>query len=261
MQTIVFRLFLASVGFMTLVSVASAQGQRLTDKDVKELIEQIDHGRDRFEDALDDRLKHSIIRGPSGEVKVDQFTDDFQKNVKRLKERYTDSYAASTEAQTVLRQATDINRFIKSQPSEMKGGSEWDRLAIDLNRLAEAYGTTFPLPDGAAVRRINDDEAAQAAEAVAKQADRVKSEVNKDKALTKDQKDMLKKELDDLSKQAKLVKSRAAGSKPATAEARQLIDLSSKIGGGFAGASPAVLTAWGSLRAPLEKLEQAFGVN
>src|SRR5262245_63854450 len=79
-----------------------AAADRLTDKDVKALVERIDDGRSRFKDALDDKIKKNILRGPSGEVDVDKFLDDFKDNIGRLKDRLKPEYSASTEAQTVL---------------------------------------------------------------------------------------------------------------------------------------------------------------
>ena len=51
---------------------------RLTDRDVKALVARIEQGRDRFDDTLDGDLKDDIVRGPSGEVKVDDFLNDFR---------------------------------------------------------------------------------------------------------------------------------------------------------------------------------------
>ena len=124
---------------------ASAQtGDRLTDKDVKALIEAVDNGRDRFEDQLDGKLKDTILRGPNGEVNVARFLDDLQENTHRLKERFTAEYTASAEVATVLRQATPVDAFMKEKPG-IKGSSEWDHLASSLSRLAAVYGTKFPL--------------------------------------------------------------------------------------------------------------------
>jgi hypothetical protein len=39
---------------------------RLTDRDLKALVARIEEGRDRFDNALDDQLRRSILRGPSG---------------------------------------------------------------------------------------------------------------------------------------------------------------------------------------------------
>jgi hypothetical protein len=243
---------------------AAVQEERLSDKDVKQLIEDLDHSRDRFEDALDGKLKQSILRGPKGEVNVNAYLDDLQENVKRLKERFTPAYSASKEAETVLEQGTQINTYIKSQPGEIKGGSEWDTMARHLGRLASAYGTTFPLADGSGVRRINDSEVASTAELLAKGADQLKKQLDQEKTMPKPVRDGAKRDLDLFAKQAKIVKSRASGSKPATAETRQLIDTARKVGGFMTaqtGLMPGTTSAWAALREPLDKLQQAYGIR
>ena len=72
-----------------LFAAPAAAADRLTDKDVKQLLERIDDERDRFEDQLDGKLKRSIIRGPGGEVNVEKYLDDLQENVDKLKGRFT----------------------------------------------------------------------------------------------------------------------------------------------------------------------------
>lgn len=244
-------------------AAAAQTGQRLSDSDVKQIIEDVDHTRDRFEDKLDGKIKDSVIRGPRGEVRVSDYLQDLQDNVKKLKERFSKDYSASAEAAAVLRQGTAINAGIKSQPGEIKGGSEWDRMALDLGRLADAYGTTFPLAEGAAVRRINDGEAAKTAEGIAKQADDVKKAIGRESALPKADRKAIADDLDALKEQAKTVKSRASDSKPATAEARQVMSLVAKVDGAFKSRqlSPATLSAWGQMRAPLETLQQAYAIK
>ena len=73
-------------------SVAAQTPDRLTDKDVKAVIEAVDHGRDRFHDQLDGKVKDSILREPTREVNVAKFLDDFKDNVDRLKDRFESKY-------------------------------------------------------------------------------------------------------------------------------------------------------------------------
>jgi len=250
----------ASLLVVFTIGLSAQNGERLADKDVAKIFEAVDNGRDRFEDQLDGKLKRSIVRGPGGEVDVENYLDDLQKNVDNLRERFTGKYAASNEAATVLKQASQIHRFMKSQPADLKGSSEWDRLAIDLSRLAEAYGTVFPLPADAAVRRINDGEAASTAELIAKDADQLKQAIGGDKTMAKADRNALKSDLDQLKKQASLVKSRTLGGKPATAEARQVRDTAGRVGGALSGRT---LTAnaresWESIQRSLLKIDQAY---
>jgi hypothetical protein len=246
---------------LVLAAALSAQSnERLADKDVIGIIEAVDQARDRFEDQLDGKIKDSTIRTPNGEVRVEAALQDLQDNVKKLKERFTKAYSASGEAATLLRQGTRINAHIKAQPGEIKGGSEWDRLAQELGRLANAYDTSFPLPEGAPVRRINDAEVAATADQLVKQVDQAKKTVDQDKSLAKTDRDLLKADLEQLAKHSKTVKSRAEDAKPATAEARQVLALTEKIGTFLQGkpTQPATLTAWGETRKSLLVLEQAY---
>ena len=87
-----------------------------------------------------------------------------------MRDRYRSDYAASQEVTTVLRQGSAIERHMRQQGAGMKGASEWDATAADLKRLVEAYSTTFPLPEGAAARRLGDKEVAAAAEMISSQA-------------------------------------------------------------------------------------------
>jgi hypothetical protein len=249
-------------GALVIAGTAYAQTvERLTDKDVKTLIEAVDHGRDRFEDQLDGKLKDSILRGPGGEVNVSKFLDDFQENVTRLKDRFTPQYAASTEAGAVLRQATSIHAFMKQQTPGLKGSSEWDHLAGDFGRLAVVYGTKFPLEKDEPVRRINDGEAATAAAQIEGQASEFKDAVNREKTLAKSAKDGLKRYADLVKNAAKALKSRLKDSKPATAEARQLFQALGTMRESAKGLSPASLTVMGEMQAPLATLSQAFGLT
>jgi hypothetical protein len=234
---------------------------RLSDSELKSLIENVHHARDRFEDALDGDFKRSIVRGPRGEVQVNQYLDDLQENVNRLKDRYNSGYSASAEARTVLQQGSDIAGFMQKQPDSMKGRSEWDRMAGSLGTLAHAYATTFPLPPEAAVRRINDQEAAEAAKAAAKAADGFKKAVRNDPALTKEQRQALEGRADTLASACKDVRSRLNDHKPATAEARQMFDAFQQVSSDTSSsASSSTQSALGPVRVSMETLRQAFGV-
>ena len=245
------------------VSPSVARGaDRLNDKEVKALLETLDHSRDRFEDQLDGKLKDAIVRGPGGEVNVRRYLDDLQENVKRLRERYTSGYAASSEVNTLLKQGSQTHRFMKSQPADLKGMSEWDQLAADLTRLAEAYGTTFPVGGEAAVRRVSDEEAAAAAGKIADQSDALKKAFNNDKSLAKPDRDTIKIALDTFKKQANTLKSRISDGKPATAEMRQLNASSATIVN-FASSRalpPAANEPWSAIQGGMVTLRQAFGI-
>lgn len=249
-----------------LVAMPVALADRLSDKDIKALIERIHHERDRFEDQLDGKLKRSILRGPGGEVHVERYLDDLQENVGQLKDRFTSEYAASAEATTVLRQGSDIQRFMASQPPNFDGASEWTRLAASLGDLAAAYGTTMPLPEGQQARRVNDREVRTAADNLAKSADRFKkdldSSLKNDKTVDKATREAAVNGADALKNDAKELASAVGDGRPASGEAKALLDSAAAIRAASSGRtlSPAAQTAWGSVESGLDKLAQAFGM-
>ena len=138
-------------------SPTSALGQepmaRMTDKDVKSLVKAIGDQQRKFARALDSKFKRSIARGPGGEIEVAGYLDDLEQDIKRFADRFDGKYSASAEIKDLLTRANMMNGFIHNNPS-MKGANEWDVFGSSLQSLAGAYGTTFPLPDDAAIRRI-----------------------------------------------------------------------------------------------------------
>jgi hypothetical protein len=248
------------------LAVSAVAADRLPDKDVKKLLEQVHQNRDRFEDQLDGKVKHSILRGPRGEVNVGQFLDDLQDNVNRLKERFTAEYAASAEATAVLRQGSDIGRYMSQQPPNFQGASEWNRFAASLETLAAAYGTSFPMAEGASARRLNDRELAESAKEIAEAADQLKKELRttleKDKSIDKATREAAVGEVESLKQDAKALASRLGDGKPASGEARQLLQHLAAVRSASSG-RPLSATGQDALkvmRTAAEKLAQGFGM-
>ena len=258
-----------ALGIMVLAALivpAAANAERLTDKDVKALLERIDHERDRFEDQLDGKLKQSIIRGPGGEVNVSRHLDDLQENVGKMKDRYTPRYAASQEVTTVLQQGSGIQRFMASQAPNMDGASEWNRLSASLGELAAVYGTSFPLGQGQSARRLNDEEVEVAAKSVAASADKFKKDLDnslkKDKAIDPNARKAAVQEADDLKKDAKALADVVGGGRPATGEARALVGRAARLKTASAAwpLSPDAQASWRSVEGGLGKITQAFAL-
>ena len=256
----------ATIVSAALVAMPVVLADRLSDKDVKALIERIDHERDRFEDQLDGKLKRSIVRGPRGEVNVERYLDDLQENVGKLKERFKPEYAASAEATAVLRQGSDIQRFMSTQPPNLDGASEWNRLAASLGALAAAYGTRMPVPEGQQARRMNDREVRKVADDLAKSADRFKkdldSSLKNDKTLDPATRQAALQHADGLKQDAKALASVIGSGRPASGEAKALLDRAATIRTATAGRtlSPAAQTAWSGIESGLEKVAQGFGL-
>lgn len=231
---------------------------RLSDNEVKKLIEQVYEARDKFEGNLDNKVKNGMMKTATTDAKVETVLQDLQDNAAKLRDRFKPDYAAGAEAETLLKHATMISTAME-RAAITKGRSEWDRLVVSLKSLAAVYGTTFPLPEGASVRRVNDRETAAAGETIAKSADQIKDQIDNNKALAKTDKESGEELAEALEKAADALKSNIADGKPATGELRTVADFATKLRA-FLTAHPTPLAAAASstINAAMVTLRQSF---
>src|SRR3954468_1742866 len=180
---------------------------RLSDQQIKKLIDQVWDARDTFEGNLDDSVKESMMKTATTDAKVLSVLQDLQDNAGKLRDRFKPDYAAGAEAETLLKQATMIGTAME-RARITKGRSQWDQLAASLKSLGGVYGTTFPLPEGASVRRMNDGQTAAAAGTIASSADEIKKQIDKSKELAAPDKKAGKQAADALAKAANTLKSK-----------------------------------------------------
>jgi hypothetical protein len=261
------KTILVALAAVTLwLAPAAARAERLSDKQLEQLISRIASEEDTFRDALDPQIKRAVYRGPNGEVNVERFLKDFSDAAERLEDRYKKDYSASTEAGDLLRQATQIDAYFRRDQRASKGESEWVRFSEQLKTLAGAYGTEFPLPAGATVRRIGDKEVVSAADQLARDADRLKKGLSDglkaDKSIDKVTREATVREAELLKKDANALKAAINGGKAASPQASQLLGRMTKMHD-FLGKTPvaAAAPALGSLARPTTLIAQAFGVS
>jgi hypothetical protein len=204
------------------------------------------------------------MRSPTSEVDVSKYLDDFDRNIHTMKDRFKGDYAASAEVQTVLRQASDVDAYVRQQGA-MKGTSEWNALAAQFDALAKAYGTRFPVREDTPVRRVGDKEVAEAADRIAHQAPLLKNAIEDDTKIwaeaDRKQGKAMAKEAEQLEKDATIVKDRISEGKPASAEYRTLAERVGRLELYIANHSlPRAGSAMSPIRAAVGKLNQAFGL-
>jgi hypothetical protein len=243
---------------------AAAQVARPGDKAVAKLIGEAIDSVEEFERRLDPSLRKGTIRGESAEVDVSRYLDDFEEDFERLRKRFKPDYSASAEAVAVLRRANDIDRYMKSQPPSLKGRSEWDVAAADLNRLAGAYGTEFPAAGTISARRVNDREIETAAATVMQQAQAYRKALKP--AYAKEEAAALKAaqaNADALAQAAKALKTRIAGGDPASGEAGVLLEKLAAVEQDAAGRTlpePAT-AAWTGITRAVARIKDAFAAS
>jgi hypothetical protein len=255
---------LIALAALILVAPAFAQSARPPDSQVESLIEQMEKASSQFERALDRDLKRATIRSPNGEMQMEPFLEDFNTSIERLKDRFDKDYAASSELTALMRRATDLDNFIKSQPPSLKGRSEWDSYSASLNALAAAYGSSFPMKEDNPPRRMNDLEIKQAADNAVKSGESLKKQLSKVYGKDDDEaRKVAAAEVDAMTKGAKGLKDRVDDRKPASGEAAVFTEAVKKLETtlGSKTLTPDATKALDGIKASYSKVEQAFGMS
>ena len=251
---------------LAISSVSAFAADRLTDRDVKALVARIEDGRDKFDNALDNELKNKVLRDATGEVDVKRFLNNFQESIDRLEESLKPGYAGSTEAGTLLRQGSALERYFRAQPGGTKGESEWNRLASDLKLLAAVYGSEFPVGENATFRRIGDKELAESVKGLGNSAQQLKkaldSDLKKDPSVDSASRGAIVKEADDLAKDAKALRERVNDGKPSSAEADQVMSRAARLQTFIQGHQvPGSASVWSGAKPQLEAVAAAYHIQ
>jgi hypothetical protein len=259
-----FRLAAVCLAVAAVFAGAAVAAERLTDKQLEQHIQTIDRGFDEWKDALErNNYDDAVIKSAAGTIRVEQFLEDFEKDIDTLKERYNSNYAASREAVTLLRRASDVERRYQRQGGP--GASEWSALSGRFATLATAYGASWPIDANSTdVGRLGDKELASRVQDLERSANRLRNEADKaagQAKVDKPTREALKSELTTLERNAKDVRERVQDGHPASSEVSALLG---QLGGASSKVSNLPLSAQGkqalsSLDTSAAALARAFG--
>jgi hypothetical protein len=154
-----------------LTSTTGQTAERLNDKQLTQLIENIDDAFDNWKDDLERRnMDDAVIRSAAGNVEVREFVNSMEKDIDVVKDKLDSSNAAGTDVTGLLRRASDVERRSATQtPSEA-----WKTLSGQLSALAGAYGLGWPVDANATAVRKTDRELATEAKRLADSVDRLR---------------------------------------------------------------------------------------
>jgi hypothetical protein len=260
-----------SLGLALLLSTAvpAAPAERLTDEQVKKLIEDIDGGYETWKDDLERRnLDDAVITSAERTVKVKDFLKDFEKAVDTLKDRFKPEYAATPEALALLRKGSDVELRNRRQGETATSSSAWVALSTKLETLARAYDVGWPIQSMQVLpSRLNDRELAAKVQKMENAAKALKSETEKaakaNKSIDKASREALKTSIDQMGIQAKDIRSRIEGDRPGAVEVGQLLaqaasvrDAQKKLALATANAP-----AWREIDAGTEALTRAYEIK
>jgi hypothetical protein len=212
---------------------AARAAERMTDEQVKKLIEDIDAGYRTWKQDLErENLDDAVIRSAERTVKVKDFLKDFDQDIDTLKGRFKPSYAASPEVIVLLRRGSDVE--LRNRRQNLTPRSAWSALSAKLLSLAAAYELPFPVEsmDAQGVR-LNDGELAARVQQMEKAFKQLGAETDRaakaNKAIDKAARESVKAQVKELAGTAKDVGSRIKEDRPANTEVTRLLSGTGKL--------------------------------
>jgi hypothetical protein len=248
------------------LSPVGASGDRLSDEQVKSTVDQVQKNFDRWKDGLERaNMDDAVIRSAAGTTDVKQFLKGFDDDLDKLDDKFESDYSAIPEAMAVLRKGSDVDRRYRRLSGA--ASSEWTALSNSLGALARAYGLDWPMESlDVQPVRLNDRELAARLEAMGRAVKTVGKEsdkaAGKNNALPKPERDRLKADVKQLETTVKDLRSRINDDKPASAEAKTLLQQVAALQPRMA-ALPALSTpgetAWNNVTGGAQLIARSFG--
>ncbi|MBD1835627.1 hypothetical protein H6F61_23805 [Cyanobacteria bacterium FACHB-472] len=106
---------------------------------VQQLVNNIERNANRFRNSLDQALDSTRLDGSNREDQINQYAKNFESATNRLRDRYNDRQAATSDVQQVLTSAYQINTFMQRRRLGGQVESDWAMLRRDLNELERVY--------------------------------------------------------------------------------------------------------------------------
>jgi hypothetical protein len=151
-------------------SMATADpGTRMTDKEVKKLMETIEKDVEHFTKAMDSQYRKATIRSARSEVDIATYLKNLKDLAKTMKSSFDSKYPANDEVLAFLRYAEPIQARHTRGDTLFGAEKEWPRLSGDIVRLSVEYNVRWDSnPDDWNAQRINDKEVGRVLESFRK---------------------------------------------------------------------------------------------
>ncbi|MEP7343109.1 MAG: hypothetical protein ABI977_35620 [Acidobacteriota bacterium] len=124
-------------------SNSTIQPYRVSQDNMKQLVEWIEKRSDSFRASLDDALDKSRFDGSKREDNINGFVKDFEVATDQLKDHYADNYSAVGAVTEVLRRGALIDHFMQRHPMTSRAQNDWRLLRGNLDELARAYNVSM----------------------------------------------------------------------------------------------------------------------
>src|SRR5215213_5669313 len=116
---------------------------RVSDKEVKKIMQQLKKDAARFRKSLDSSLDKSRLDGTNREDDINKFVKNYEDATERLYDRFKDNKSVAADVEAVLDGAAEIDSFMTRGLARERAARDWAAVRQDLRRLADAYNVSW----------------------------------------------------------------------------------------------------------------------
>ncbi|HRH43698.1 MAG TPA: hypothetical protein PKY82_18855 [Pyrinomonadaceae bacterium] len=142
-KQIYYFAFIALVFTLTTSTFAQTRAYRVSDRQVKTLINRIETKTNTFRQSIDRSLDNSNINGTNREDNINSFVENFENSTNSLKDNFNVNRSTNNDVQEVLNRAVLINRFMQNNSLNRTTQNQWKSIRTDLNTLANYYRVSW----------------------------------------------------------------------------------------------------------------------
>ena len=259
-------LAVASAGMAT---AGQQRPYRLSDQQLKDLVNRIGTHKDAFRDSFEQAIDRSPIKGSPTADQADRSVKDFDQAADLLRDRVNNRQSGTSDAENVLRRASVIDSLMTRTQLETPAQRDWRALRLDLTDLARAYGIAWnwTAASQAMPARVDDNQIKQLLKAIGQKADRFDKGL--DRAFDNSQadatlgKDDLRRSVRDFEQAAERLRDRVNGRQSNTLDVEEVLRRGASIDGFMQRYQLGAQAEqnWLSLRGDLDTLASAYNVG
>jgi hypothetical protein len=265
------RLLVFAVGFAVACAGAAIAGQqrpyRVSDQQLKDLVNRVDTHRDAFHGSFDRALDRSPIKGTPAGDEIGRSVRSFEQATDLLRDRVNDRQSDTADAEGVLTRATVIDQFMMRNQLDAPAPSDWQALRLDMNDLARAYGITrsWSVAPERVPSRADDAKVEQLLKQIAKKAGGLDKSLDRafDRSRVDNrEKDAIRQSVTDLEETADRLRDRVKGRQSNTLDVEEVLRRGVSLDGFMHRyqLSAEAEQGWLSLRGDLDSLARAYNV-
>jgi len=259
-------LAVASAGMAT---AGQQRPYRVSDQQLKDLVNRIDTHKDAFHDSFERAIDRSSFKGHPTADQASRSMKDFDQAADLLRDRVNDRQSAASDAENLLRRASAIDSLMTRLQFETTAQRDWQALRLDMNDLTRAYGIAgnWSAASQTMPARVDDNQVKQLLKTIGQKADTFDKGL--DRAFVNSQYDAgrgkseIRQSVKDLKQATNRLRDRVNGRQSNTLDAEEVLRRGASIDGFMQRYQLNAQTEqnWLFLRGDLDRLASAYNVG